>query len=410
MSGISIGNDQKYLLTGATGFLGCHIMAGLLLKGQNLVITGRPSGGQSLKQRIRQLLKWFGIAHLEGLLEYYETDFLKPMLGLGMDEYTELGSRGLSIIHCASDTSFAERDREKVMKSNVESLTEILNFANRSRTNCFYFISSAYAAGTDNIECPEASVSPAHFYNVYEESKAHAEQIVSGRCREGGLPYTIIRPSVVYGNSLTGRSLKFNAMYYPVRSMLIIRDIYLNDIKHNNGTKSAECGIHINCKGELHLPVRIFIPTEGKINLIPVNYFTETLLTLIEKPANGKYYHISSNNPVSMATLVAYTRRFLNISGIEVVIGMPGSEEMRNPPEELFDHFIKAYRPYISDKRTFRRTNTDNETGGSLPPDLSYEVFERCMTYAVSAEWGKNLFKYSDSLPELSRGKKFIIF
>ena len=384
--------DEKYLLTGATGFLGSHIMAELLLKGKSVVLAGRPLGGESLKERVGKLLHWFGIKHLEGLLEFYETDFLKIRLGLGEDEYENLCSRRLSVIHCASDTSFSEKNRERVMKSNVESLTEILNFTLKSRTPCFHFISTAYAAGTDNIECPEAPVNSDHFTNFYEESKACAENIVSKQCREGEVPYTIIRPSIVYGNSITGRSLKFNALYYPVRFLKHIRDIYLNDIKNNNGTKSTESGIYINDKGVLHLPIRIFIPNEGKINLIPVDYFTETILSIIEKPATETFYHITSNKPESMVRLASYTEHFLNITGIEIVIGTSDTDEMRNPPEELFDHFIKAYRPYLSDKRIFMRKNTDRVTCRNLPPDLNHEIFQRCMTFAVLADWGVKLF------------------
>ena len=272
-------------------------MAALLLKGKGVVVAGRPSIGDSLKERIRRLLNWLGILHLEGSLEYYETDFLKRRLGLGKDEYENLCNRGLSIIHCASDTSFAEKNRERVIKSNVESLTELLSFARKSATRCFHYISTAYAAGTDNIECPETMVNSAHFTNVYEESKARAENIVSERCREGEVPYTIIRPSIVYGDSATGISLRFNALYYPVRALQHIRDIYLDDIKNNKGIKSAECGIYINDEGVLHLPIRIFIPNEGTINLIPVDYFTETVLSIIEKPVTDTFYHITSNNP-----------------------------------------------------------------------------------------------------------------
>ncbi|MGA3287987.1 MAG: SDR family oxidoreductase [Bacteroidota bacterium] len=154
----------------------------------------------------------------------------------------------------------------------------MLNFALKSKTRCFQFISSAYAAGSDRIECPKAAVNATHFINVYEESKAHAENTISRRCREGDLPYTIVRPSIVYGYSVTGRSLKFNALYYPVRSLQLIRDIYLEDIKNNNGIKSAVCGIYINDEGKLHLPIGIFIPNEDKINLIPVDYFRDNYL------------------------------------------------------------------------------------------------------------------------------------
>lgn len=392
MTGIKTRGDERYLLTGSTGFLGSHIMAALLLKGKGVVILGRSSGSESLKKRIARLLSWFGIENLMELLEFYEVDFQKTRMGLGEDDYENLCNRSLSIIHCASDTSFAEKNRESVMKSNVGSLTEILNFTIKSRAPFFHLISSAYAAGIDKAECQETKAHSVHFTNVYEESKAIAEKIVSEKCSEGKIQYTIIRPSIVYGDSVTGRSLKFNALYFPVRCAHYIRDIYLNDIKINNGIKSAKYGIYLNNGEVLHLPIRIFIPNEGKINLIPVNYFTRTVLSILEKPASGTFYHITSNDPVSMSKLASYTERFLKVSGIEVVLDTPEAEKGRNPQEELLYHLIKPYLPYISDKRIFYRENTDRVTCNDLPPDLDYKIFRRCMNYAVSANWGEKIF------------------
>ena len=392
MPGIIKRKNERYLLTGATGFLGSHIMAGLLLQGKKVVIAGRSSRDESLRHRIRKLLHWFGIKHLEGMLEFYETDFMKTRMGLGKDEYEHLCSSGLSIIHCASNTSFTATNREKVMTFNVESLSEILSFALKSKTPCFYYISSAYAAGTDHIKCPEAPVNSSRFTNVYEESKAAAEKAVSRRCKEGDLPYIIVRPSIVYGDSVTGRSIRFNALYYPVRFLKHIRDIYLNDLKNNNGAKAAAANIYINDEEVLHLPIRIFISNAGSINLIPVNYFTETFFSIMEKSEPDSFYHITSHNPETLKQLVLYTQRFLNVTGIKVIIGKSGADEMRNPAEELFDHFIKVYRPYLSDKRIFMRDNVDKATGGILPPDFTYEIFRKCISYAISADWGEKLF------------------
>ncbi len=392
MNRVETAGNGSYLLTGATGFLGSHIMAGLLAKGRRVVVVGRPAGRESLQERILRLLKWFGIGHLRGRLEFHETDFLKPGLGLGSDDHERLRRRGLPIIHCASDTRFAEKNRQEVLAANVASLEEILGFARGSRARCFYLLSSAYAAGIDGSECPEAPVCSLHFNNVYEESKALAEKAVSGKCRENGIPCTIIRPAIVYGDARTGRSLKFNALYHPVRSLWQLRDIYVADIGKNNGKKAAEWGIRMHADGRLHLPIRIFIANKGKINLIPVNYFTEAILAILARPAENAIYHITSPRPQSMARLVAFTERFLGLTGIEVVIGAASAVEMRNPAEELFDLFIKAYRPYIADKRDFSRENTDRATCGARPPDFSYEIFQKCMAFAVAADWGKKLF------------------
>ena len=382
--------DDSFLLTGATGFLGSHIMAKLLLEGKRVLVLGRASRNISLKERIAKLLKWFEIEHLEYMTELYDADFMQNDLRL--ENYDKLCERGLSIIHCASDTSFAERNRERVMLSNVDSLSNILSFAQKSNCRHFYYISSVYAAGIDSIECSEEPVKSSKFYNVYEESKSAAESLVAEKCKAAEMAYSIIRSSIVYGDSVTGRSLKFNALYYPVSFIRHIRDIYLNDINNNNGKKSDECGVYINDLGMLHLPIKIFIPSAGKINLIPVNYFTETFFAIINQPLTKEYYNITSDYPKSMATLIEYTKNFFNIEGVDVVVDENYKGGVRNPAEELFDHFIKAYIPYISDERVFCRDNTDNLTSDTQSPEITYDVFDRCMTFAASVDWGKSLF------------------
>jgi nucleoside-diphosphate-sugar epimerase len=367
-------------------------MAGLLEKGERVVVLGRPAGRESLAERIRRLLQWFGIGHLEEQLESHEADFQKPGLGLGADDHERLRRRGLPVIHCASDTRFAERNRETVMAANVGSLAAILDFARGSRARGFHFLSSAYAAGIDHSECPEAPVRSLRFNNVYEESKALAERVVRDSCRSGGIPFTIIRPAIVYGDSRTGRSLKFNALYHPVRSLLQLRDIYIADIRNNGGRKSAPFGIRLHDGGTLHLPLRIVIPRPGEINLIPVDYFTAAMLAILERPGGENFFHITSHRPAGMAQLAAFSERFLGLSGIEVIVSADGAGEMRNPPEELFDLFIKPYRPYIADERVFQRHHADRATAGALPPELDYETFRRCMAFAVAADWGKKLF------------------
>jgi nucleoside-diphosphate-sugar epimerase len=389
MSRTPAADAGPYLLTGATGFLGSHIMAGLLKKGERVVVLGRPAVGASLAERIRRLLRWFGIEHLADRLESHEADFLKPGLGLGADDYARLRQRGLPVIHCASDTRFAEKNREAVLAANVGSLAGILDLARSGGARAFHFLSSAYAAGSDHSECPEAPVRSLRFHNVYEQSKAQAEQVVREACRSGGIPFTIIRPAIVYGDSRNGRSLKFNALYHPVRSLLQLRDIYAADIAGNGGRKSAPYGIRLDGRGGLRLPLRIFIPRQGQINLIPVDYFTAAMLAILERPARENYFHITSHRPASMGQLAAFSERFLGLSGIEVVVGAADAATMRNPPEELFDLFIKPYRPYIADDRVFQRRHTDRATGGALPPELDYETFRRCMAFAVAADWGK---------------------
>ena len=103
---------------------------------------------------------------------------------------------------------------------------------------------------------------------------------------------------------------------------------------------------------------------------------------------SGTFYHITSDHPKTVEDIAAYCEAFLNIRGVHVVYrSVPNT--LFNPAEALFNRFIEPYLPYLSDTRTFARGNTDAATAGLIPPEFTYPVFERCMEYAVGADWGK---------------------
>ncbi len=384
-------------LTGATGFLGSHLMVALLERGQRLIILGRATPTATLAERIDKLLGWFGIAYSKSQLELVEVDFSKPRFGLGHKRYTELCAMTEQIIHCASDTNFSERQRARVMEANVSNLQAILDFASASHVSFFHYISTVYAVGVKHGRCYEQFITSEKFYNVYEESKAQAESIIATYCRSRVIPFTIIRTSIVYGDAQTGRSLKFNALYFPVKSLHHIRDIYLNDIKNHGGQKSRQSDIFLNDDSSLHLPLRIYFPHAGSINLVPIDYFVTATLAIIANALAGQVYHLTSDTPPTVETLATYCQQFLKIRGLEIVYdsGLNHRNIMRNPPEELFDRFIAPYRPYLADQRIFDRPNSAWATNGLTPPEFTYPIFERCMEFAVGVDWGKTLFAKS---------------
>ena len=379
-------------LTGATGFLGSHIMASLLESGFGLIILGRSTKEETLQERISKLMRWFGIEELAGQLELVEIDFSKPMIGIPEAKYNKLCAMTDQIIHCASDTNFSERKRNLVFEANVHSLDGILEFAANSHVKVFNYISTAYVAGINNTVCKETLSEASDFANVYEESKARAENIIAAYCEKNSIPLTIIRPSIVFGDSRTGRSLKFNALYFPIKSIQYIRDIYLNDIKNNGGKKSRKSGIFIDSEGYLNLPLRVYLPQKGSINLIPVDYFVNATRKIIENNSPGGIFHLTNNSAPTLETLAAYNEEFMRIRGVEIIYGKAGNNVMRNPVEELFDRFIEPYRPYLSDNRIFDRVNTDLVTDNLQPPEFTNEIFKNCMEYAISVNWGESIF------------------
>lgn len=379
-------------LTGATGFLGSHLMATMLAKGYNIIVLGRPAKNESLKERISRLLKWFGIDSLLDQVKCVDADLSQDNLGIENGEYLRLCSVVDSVIHCASDTSFSENKREKVMAANVNNLKGILEFSKNAYISSFHYISTAYVAGTGVSFCKEILSSAKSFTNVYEESKAAAENIISMFCQKNSISLSIIRPSIVYGDSQSGRSLKFNALYFPIRSAQSIRDIYLNDLYNNGGIKAAKNGIHIDKDGYLFLPLKIYLPHEGDLNIIPVDYFVNATIKIIENCSRGDIYHITNNLPTTMKIVAKYYEQLMKVRGVEIIYGSQPDNLLRNPAEELFDRFIEPYRPYLSDNRVFDRTNTILATDNLNPPEFTYKIFKTCMEYAIKVNWGASIF------------------
>ena len=69
---------NTFVLTGATGFLGGHLMAALVKSGERLIVLGRASPELSLAERVGRQLHWFGLDDRSDQVETLEGDLLEP--------------------------------------------------------------------------------------------------------------------------------------------------------------------------------------------------------------------------------------------------------------------------------------------------------------------------------------------
>lgn len=365
-------------LTGGTGFLGSHIGAELLKRGETVFFFTRASRKMPAAQRLKIILDWHGIdSSLRINARMVEGIPDKPIQGIGR------------VIHCASDTSFAERSRERVWASNVDFCQDLMDFALSSRIPSFVHISSAYAAGRRSGPCPEEAVSSTRFYNVYEESKAAAESLLLQRCAGKNISLTIIRPSIVYGDSRTGRTFRFNALYYPVKTALFLRRIFMEDIVERGGERAADAGVSLEPDGTTVLPIRIEVQEKGGLNLIPVDFFAYALFTLIQDSPGGGIYHIVSHSLTRVQDIIDYAKELFKIEGIRSCGHDDFLSKPRSSLELLFARYIEAYTPYIKDTRMFLTDKIDGilQHHGVVCPPFDKKMFRRCMSYAATNGW-----------------------
>ena len=386
---------SRVLVTGGTGFLGSHIAAALLMAGCRVTILARSSKRLPARDRVGRLADWFGLEPAaRERLTVAEGDILDPGWVVEALNRTPALGQVDEIVHCASDTSFSERKRPEVEAANIGGLRNVLELAVRSACSFFHHVSTAFAAGKRTGLCPEKWVEAGEFTNVYEETKARGEVLARDICRREGLRLNVYRPSIVYGDSRTGRSLRFNAVYYPVKAAVLLRDIYLADIRDRGGKKAAEMGVRLEEDGSVRLPIRIESAPEGGLNLVPIDHCVESFLAIREDCLDGGIYHIVNPRPKPVEDIVGYAGRFFRLRGIAACGAEAFAARPRNPLERLYDSHLEAYRPYMQDLRTYEIRNSAPALAkrGLICPEFNEDVFRRCMAFAVEAGWGTRLF------------------
>ena len=384
----------RVLVTGAAGFLGSHMAVALLRSGFQVTALVRAGKRLSAAERIARLLDWFDLE--EGFrrsLQVVEGDIAGPALSSGTSGLSGTLGGIDEIVHCASNTAFAERKRAEVEASNIDGLRNILEFAVRCGCDVFHHVSTAYVAGRRTGPCAEEWVEAGPFTNVYEETKARGEIMARDVCRREGIRLNVYRPTIVYGDSRTGRTLRFNALYFPVRAAIFLRDIYLADIRERGGRKAAELGIRLTEAGGLVMPIRIEVAREGGINLVPVDHCVRVFMAVMEDELEGGIYHIANPRSTRIEDIVAFAKRHFRLGGVETCGPEAFASHPKNALEVLYDSYLEAYRPYMQDLRIFEIKNAAPalQRRGLECPEFSYEVFTRCMDYALETNWGAEL-------------------
>lgn len=373
--------DEPVLVTGSTGFLGGFIAAELVRRGVRTILAARPSGGRSPGERVSRLFRFLGAApETEPVI--LPMDLLEPGLGLSSAE-RELLAGVPSVIHCAADTSFALRREAQVRATNLDGLENLFSSIPGCRRFCQ--MSTAYSAGTLPGRIMEEPLDPPGFNNPYEESKNLAEKLAAEICEARGTELVILRPSITCGHSVTGRNLRFNALYYPVRTLILLRDSMRRDILQKGGRRADAMGVSMDPLGRVELPVNL--PGGGALNLINIDYLVEAALAVFQSGGTG-VFHLVNPRPSSVEEVTDYLFRFYGISGIGV-----SGELRRGPLQALVNRYMEVYYPYFQDPRVFDCTAAEKHLAGTgiSCPVFTGEVFRRCIDFALGCGWGEDL-------------------
>ena len=207
---------MSYFVTGATGFIGRHLVAELLKRDATIYILVRAGSRGKLEALMRN---WGAEAHR---IVPVEGDLSAPLLGVPdeMRERLRGGVRHFFHLGALYDLGASAADLEH---SNVLGTRNALDFAQSIDTGCFHLVSSIASAGcypgTFTEDMFDEAIGLDH---PYFRTKHESERIVRRECR---VPWRVYRPAMVVGHSQTGVMDKVDGPYYFFKAIQKVRDL-----------------------------------------------------------------------------------------------------------------------------------------------------------------------------------------
>ena len=171
---------MRYLITGATGFIGPYLIKELVLSGHSCRCLVRDNSDTTALERP-------GVELIKGDVTREET-----LYGIadGIDCVIHMATLGHMSNYTVSESMFDQ--------VNVEGSINVMNEAARAGVNRFVHCSTVAAMGICP-DIPATEESECHPHQSYGRSKLRAEREVLGRVVEQGFPAVIVRFSMVYG-------------------------------------------------------------------------------------------------------------------------------------------------------------------------------------------------------------------
>ena len=197
------------LLTGATGFLGCFVLAELMAAERpcRVVCIVRATSPEAATSRLARSLMQFSIAPSESAalsllssrgVSVEVGDAAAERFGLSTHCYAALQSSVSHVIHNAARVNFV-LPYAALRRDNVQSTLEALRFCSSGgRTTPLCYVSTA-----STERCTMGNVGRGG-HGGYAQSKFVSEQLVMRAARELGVLACVVRPTSIIGHSVSG--------------------------------------------------------------------------------------------------------------------------------------------------------------------------------------------------------------
>lgn len=366
------------LLTGATGFLGRELLVRLLAAEVPVLVVTRPRPNEpeaEAARRIAEIVERTEPGTPCGSLTVALGDVTEPGLGLseGGRRWLERREAPVRVVHGAAEVRF-DRPYPEMARQNVGGTRHVLELAKRlaeaGRLLRVEHVSTAYVAGdrTDSVaeEDLDRGQRPR---NDYERTKLEAELEVAAARREG-LPVVVHRPSIIVGDSRTGRASSFKVLYWPMK---------------------------VYARGRFRT---LFGRPGCTVDVVPVDFVADAMIHLFARPeATGRIFHLAAGpqRQATIASLVAIAQRVFDRKPVRYVdpdFYMRWLRPVVRPLLRLVRPDVAeqggVFLPYLRSNPTFEVAAAEgllSPAGLSPPPVESY--FETIIRFALDTDFGR---------------------
>jgi dephospho-CoA kinase len=193
-------------------------------------------------------------------------------LGLSSVEYRAL-SKELTWIHHLAGIYFMGVDETTMRRVNVGGTRSVLDLARDAGrlTRLVHWSTTTVSGARGGTVYEEDLEAGQRFHNGYERTKYEAEKLVRNAMRQ--LPVTVLRPSIIVGDSKTGEIDRLDGPYY----LMVL--------------------IATNASG-LRLP--ILGRGDAPLHLVPIDYCVDAAWQVAHSPgAAGRTFHLVDPQPLS---------------------------------------------------------------------------------------------------------------
>jgi NAD(P)-dependent dehydrogenase (short-subunit alcohol dehydrogenase family) len=255
---------MAYFVTGATGFIGRHLVAELLdhREGEIFVLV-RPGSRARMEALLRRWDAGSRVTVVEG-------DLTRPRLGVPRAWIREHRGDIQHFFHLAAIYDMTATD-ELNETLNVGGTRAALELAGALRAGVFHQVSSVAASGSYHGTYDETMFDVGQSLpSPYHRTKFESERIVR---EESTVPWRVYRPAVVVGHSETGAMDKVDGPYYFFPLFKRMRDTLPSWL--------PVLGVDL-----------------GDTNVVPVDYVASAMDHLAHLPGHdGEAFHLVNPDP-----------------------------------------------------------------------------------------------------------------